>query len=758
MDIDRLLSDLTDFDALRSGDRVESGSVDRIKPQYVESWPVGVHSSIRNALIDMGITRPYLHQDKAIRLALNGRNVVMEAPTASGKTLAFAVPMLNRLVKDYRAHALLIYPMKALAFDQRAQIYDLCRGISGPREIQSWPYDGNESQENRNALRSSPPPILMTNPEYLNMSFLAYREQWETFLRNLKYIVIDEMHEYRGFFGSNVALLLRRFLLHLKRLGVSPQVFMATATCANPKEHAKALTGLDMELVQARQVFSPTRQFVFVDPSIPDFRYRDILRLRVEQAALACLSQGLQALIFCPTKRFLEDAFRHTRQKALDQEMDTDSISLFHADLIPDKRREIQERVKSGDIRIVFSTNALELGLDIGGLDGVILAGFPSNLMSAWQQIGRAGRSWEKDAFVLFYSMNDPIDRFFVSNLSAFLNKPYDQLVVDPNNEELIERHLPSLIEETSGRLRPADLLTLGQGLYEAARTSGGTPVSGFKPQRGLDLRGGIGQSLKLVSGRQEIGQISETRKFREAYIGAIFPFMGMKYQVQSHEEDKVVLVGAEPHMRTDPGFFTASYITKVFDGQVFTGEAEVYYGQIDISTNFTGYKLVDERSGDEIRSGGTSNALNHRNLHAFWIEVLEQTDAATEGLVALEHLLRVGSMFVIPADRFDASTLSKKSDMKAFYYENYTGGIGVAKQLFSVWQAALGQGIKVAEGCLCAHGCANCIEPPKSYRNTDDRIDKRLGIALARRLIDAAKNGPDREFRDGMMMPVQRR
>ncbi len=604
----------------------------------------------------------------------------------------------------------------------------------------------------------SPPPILMTNPEYLNMSFLAHREQWEGFLKNLRYIVIDEMHEYRGFFGSNVALLLRRFLLHLKRLGVSPRVFMATATCANPKEHAKALTGLNMELIQARKVFSPKRQFLFVDPDIPDFRYRDILRLRVEQAALACLAQGLQALVFCPTKRFLEDAFRQCQQKALERGMDKDRISLFHADLTPDKRREIQENVKSGDIRIVFSTNALELGLDIGGLDGVILAGFPPNLMSAWQQIGRAGRSWKKDAFVLFYAMNDPIDRFFVGNLSTFLNKPYDQLVVDPNNEELIERHLPSLIEETSGQFRLTDETVLGSRFYDTARSSGGTPVSGFKPQRGLNLRGGIGQSFKLVLGRQEIGQVSDTRKFREAYIGAIFPFMGGKYQVQSHEEDTVVLTGAEPHMRTDPGFYSMSYITKVFDGHVFSDSAEVYYGQIDISTNFTGYKLMDERTGEEKRSGGTPNALNHSNLHAFWIRVLEQTDAAAEGLGALEHLLRVGSMFVIPADRFDASTLSKRIDMQAFYYENYSGGIGVAKQLFNVWQEALEQGIKVADECPCRRGCANCVEPPKSYRNTDDKIDKRLGIALALRLINAARRGPDREFRNGMMMPVRGR
>ena len=357
--------------------------------------------------------------------------------------------------------------------------------------------------------------------------------------------------------------------------------------------------------------------------------------------------------------------------------------------------------------------------------------------------------------------MNDPIDRFFVSNLPTFLSKPYDQLVVDPNNEELIDRHLPLLVEETSGLIGSADASILGQNFYATAKNSGATPVPGYKPHFYLDLRGGIGQSFKLMSGRQEIGQISDTRKFREAYIGAIFPFMGSKFRVQSHEENKVVLDGlanSEYQLRTEPGFYSTSYITKTFDGHIFNDVVEVYYGQIDISTNFTGYKLVDERTRDVRGSGGNPDYLNSRNRHAFWLRLLDDTDQASRGLSALEHLLRVGSMFVIPADRFDASTLSKRNDLQAFYYENYSGGIGVAKQLFSVWQEALEQGIKVAEDCSCVRGCANCIEPPKSYSNSDEDIDKRLGIALAHDLISTARHGPDREFRNGVMVPVHGR
>ena len=249
---------------------------------------------MRNALICAGITTPYEHQGEAISRSLNGTDIVLESPTASGKTLAFAAPMLDALVRNPGSHALMIYPMKALAFDQREQIEKLCE----PLRIESFPYDGDTDKEHRDLLRNHPIPILLTNPEYLNMSFLAYKEQWERFLRNLQYVIIDEMHEYRGFFGANMALLLRRFFLHLNRIKATPRIFLSTATCANPEEHAKNLTGRDVEVISARNMFRPKRHFIFVNPAIPDFRYREIFRLRVEQAALSILDDQLQTLVF----------------------------------------------------------------------------------------------------------------------------------------------------------------------------------------------------------------------------------------------------------------------------------------------------------------------------------------------------------------------------------------------------------------------------------------------------------------------------
>ena len=403
---------------------------------------------------------------------------------------------------------------------------------------------------------------------------------------------------------------------------------------------------------------------------------------------------------------------------------------------------------------MVFTTNALELGLDIGGLDAVVLAGFPPSIMSAWQQIGRAGRGWDKDSLVLFYAMNDPIDRFFVGNLEAFLNKPFDELVVDPANEELISNHLPSLVSETGGITRPEDEAIIGTAFYEAAQKTGGRPIKGTRPQMRLNMRGGIGQSFDLKSGGEKLGQISAIRRFREAYIGAIFTFFGHKYLVHSHEVDAVTLTNAEPNLKTEPGFYTVLYQTDVFDGLEY-GDIGVYYGKLNLANNFTGYKLVDETTGEQKGSGGSNEAYYQNNLHAFWIDI-SQDDSATAGVGALEHLIRVGAMFVIPADRFDTSTYSRTGgEPAAFYHENYSGGIGVAKKLFNVWQTALKKGIEIAERCQCRLGCQNCIEPAKSYDINNPNIDKIRGIELATRILAAAEDGPDGRFQNGIMVPV---
>ena len=751
MDLTEFRARLKEFDALRDKDEIQQDVVERIQPQSADEWPTQLDPAVRDALIQAGIPAPYQHQAEAINRSLQGHDVVLESPTASGKTLAFTAPMLHALVRNPGSHALMIYPMKALAFDQKEQVEKYGKLL----RLQANAYDGDTPKQIKDMLRKNPPPILLTNPEYLNTSFLAWQDKWEAFLRKLHYVVIDEMHTYRGFFGGNMALLLRRFFLQLERIGANPRIFLSTATCDNPVEHARNLTGRDVTLVSARDVLRPKRHFLFVKPDLPGIRYWDELRERVEQAALSALSMDSQTLVFCPSKRFLESALLNCRRKAKDGGLDPKRISAYHADLKNRDRQRIQKKLQSAEITVVFATNALELGLDVGGLDGVILAGFPSNLMSAWQQIGRAGRSWDRVAFVLFYAMKDPIDRYFVGNVQRFLDKPLDQLVIDPNNEALINKHIPSLITETKGKLYGSDGNILGDAFLRAAMKSSGRPARGRnKPQRRIDLRGSIGPSFMLKLGDRELGQISEMRRFREAYLGAIFTFFGRKYRVRAHEEDAIILEEYNMNRRTEGRFFTTLLENDVTDGKAW-GDYESFTGSLTIQMNFRGYSVVDERSNETVDFIDSNDARWLNNLHAFWIAVPRDTiyDA---GIGALEHLVRVGALFVIPADRFDASTWSNSSDTTtAYHYENYPGGIGVAKKLFDVWPAALEAGIHVASNCPCERGCQNCIEPAKSWDFSNMEVNKRYGIELANTLLNAIKKRPTHSFRDGILVAV---
>ena len=745
MSFDDLIRHLRDLDALRDDDTVHTGSLDSIRPEVLPDWPPEVHPEVRTKLASIGLQHPYQHQYDAVQQSIAGQHVVLESPTASGKTLAFTVPMLDALYRSPRGHALLIYPMKALAFDQQNQLAELGKSL----EVESWPYDGDTPDHEKEVLRGRPCHALLTTPDYLNMAFLGHKEQWinNGFLPNLRHVVIDEMHEYRGYFGTNASLLFRRFFTVLNQLGARPNVFLSTATCANPTEHAKNLTGLDVQLVSARESQRPKRLFVFVKPAIPDFKYMDRLRSRIVHAALTFRERNEQVLVFCPSKRFLEDALRHCRREIEEAEGDPDEASAFHADIKGETKQDIQQGIRDGVIRIVFTTNALELGIDIGGLDAIVLAGFPATIMSAWQQIGRAGRKWDKEAYVVAYAMNDPIDSFFVTNMEAFLNKPFDELVVDPSNQDLIDNHIPSLIKELDGDVRPEDEKWLGSAFYKAAVEADVALPRKFRPQLRLPLRGMYGSSFKLMDGGREIGRISELRRFREAYIGAIFPFMGRQYVVKGHQAGEVVLGKAEPNRRTEPVFFRMLHPDDFFEGVRYGDAMHAYYGTLSITHRFEGYHLVDTQTGERLASDPTKAAMPSSRIHAFWLE-----SPAPKGWTAaaggVEHLMRVGSLFVLPIDRFDVSTFSTAQD--AYYYEGYSGGIGIAKKVFSVWAKVLQEGVKVAESCACKKGCPNCIVPAKAYDITQD-IDKPAGLELARQLLSRHDAGPTHRLVNGL-------
>lgn len=743
-----LIQRLHAFDALREGDVVAQDTLERVEPLYGDDSVFRqIAPKLARALREQGITRLYEHQTEAISAALAGNNVVLEAPTASGKTLAFAIPMINRLLTE-RGHALMLYPMKAVANDQRQQLFDLLKSAG----LESWLYDGDTEPEHRKLLRENPPSVLITNPEMLNRSFLAYNEQWVEFLKNLKFVVVDEMHEYRGYFGSNMSLLLRRLAHHLALIGASPQYFLATATCANPLEHAENLTGQTFSLVSAQGRLAPRRHFAFVDPlSIPDFQFRNIFELRIRNAALACMEQGKAVIVFCPSRRFAEQCYSSALLECENRGLDADSVALFKAGLSDRERHEIQRSMRDGSKRLVFSTNALELGIDIGGLDGVILAGFPDTVMSAWQRIGRAGRGWDKDAFVLFYAMNDPVNKFYAANLPTFLKKPLDEIVADPGNEELITNHLPPLLYESKGNIDPAAELILGSPMYRVAREQADKfrPVKGFSPHQRLPIRGSGGRMWTLKYGSEEIGTMSDYQKFREAYEGAIYLQAGHKYKVDSTlagSSNEINLATPDlAYSKTNPVFIKSLNVQELFNGAEWQDGPSTYLGKVSLYENLISVSLVDERSDSVIdRYSPDSNSSWRSTSHAFWVDVSPLEDIDDAGLTALEQLLRVGTIFTIPVDAHDTTTHLDKRDRQIYVIESHPGGIGIVKKAFEKWHEILRTAIGIAQACRCRRGCPNCIIPPRLY---DEELDKVKGIALAERVMASTGGSPDKRM-----------
>ncbi len=512
----------------------------------------------------------------------------------------------------------------------------------------------------------------------------------------------------------------------------------------------------------------PHRQFTFVQPDIPDYQYWDILQLRVVKAGLACLSKGKSVLAFCPTRKFAEACHGlATRElEKLDDEgrhgIGAEAIKVFRSGLSADDRHAVQAGLKSGAVRLVFTTNALEMGIDIGGLDGIILAGFPDSMMSAWQRIGRAGRSWDTSAFVLYYSRNNPLDRFYAENVDGFLQKPLDDLVVNPENEDLIEKHLPSLLFETPHAVDNDGCL--GAAMSEAVQKKqrrGVRPVASgrWRPHFSLNIRGGGSGTFVLKEGNNQIGTLSRQQQFREAYERAIYMHGGRTYRVREISSTgsggEIMLEPIDSGLRTNATTSTFVTARDIYDGRRWAAsgsEVSAFYGKVLITESLNAVEEVNARTGEVVdRWVPQFNTAKFDNAHAFWVQEETGSDLAADGIGAFQQLLRVGALFSIPLDAHDIYPHAVAKERKAYVIESYPGGIGIAKKVLDRWRSVLEVGIGVAERCKCLRGCPNCIVPPRSRGN----MNKIAGIRFARAVLGATPHGADFRYRNGLWEPL---
>jgi DEAD/DEAH box helicase domain-containing protein len=478
--------------------------------------------------------------------------------------------------------------------------------------------------------------------------------------------------------------------------------------------------------------------------------------LRIVLASLACLSEGLTVVVFGPTRMFAEEAARKARREAEKHGLDPAKIVPYRAGYQPEERRDIEEGLRNGKYQIVFSTNALEIGIDIGRLDVCILAGFPNSVLSAWQRIGRAGRTWDKHALVLFYALDNPVDQFYAENLDAFLNKPLDQITIGLENDQLINRHVPCLLYERKNPIEEKDKVILGECFYEKASKAqnGFQPVRGYSPHQQTPIRNVYSKSYRLIYKGHDIGTISGEQVQRETYIGAIYNHFGRPYRVESHGTDEISLVDADPNIRTEPITWPVVTESSVRAAHRYRKAVSWIYGDLTIYDNFGGYRVIDDKTGEVIGENKLdSPTATRRMVQGCWVTVetpeWKGLGNISSRLAVVRFLLHSGTPLTIPCDRFDIASLNRSEPPPvAYVYETVPGGIGIVEKLFDIWPEALKQGILIAENCSrhCKMGCPFCMHLDR-FARSEDRSSKTEGIELASSLLQAYRDGPIEVF-----------
>jgi DEAD/DEAH box helicase domain-containing protein len=683
--------------------------------------------AVRELLAARGIDRLYSHQALCCSLARAGRHVVAATPTASGKTLTYTLPVLEQIIADPASRALFLFPLKALAQDQLRAFTELTAGLPLSARPTVAVYDGDTTPHFRKKIRQNPPGVLITNPEMLHLSILPHQETWATFLAGLTHVVVDEVHTYRGVMGSHMAHVFRRLTRVCERFGAKPAHLFCSATIGNPGELARDLTGLPVEVVDQTGAPSGRRHFLFVNP-LQGAAHTAILLLK------AALARGLRTIVYAQSRKMTELIALWAAEKAGAY---ASRISAYRSGFLPEERREIEAKMASGELLAVISTSALELGIDIGGLDLCILCGYPGTVMSTWQRGGRVGRSMRESAVILVAG-EDALDQYFMRHPEDFFDRPPEDAVVNPDNPAIMARHLEcaaaefalrpgeAYIASEAGRKTVARLMDAGKLLLDAD----GTRIhSGRKaPHRDVDLRGSGGRyHIETVDGAS-IGFMDEHRAFREAHPGAVYLHRGVSYVVEALSlGDRLARVAPKSvdyYTRTR-GQKTTEILEVKAQGVAFG--ARVGFGRLKVTETVTGFERRKTRGGQLLNIVPLDLPPLTFETEGLWCEIPRGVQDEAErrlfhfmgGIHAMEHAAIGILPLLVMTDRNDLGGIStplhpQLGRAAVFIYDGVPGGVGLTKQAYRRATELLTRTLSAITGCACESGCPSCVHSPK--------------------------------------------
>jgi DEAD/DEAH box helicase domain-containing protein len=726
------------------------------------SVPAWVTSVLSEAYRAKGIRDLYSHQASTAQLVRNGKNVVVVTPTASGKTLCYNLPVLNAVLEKPDTRALYLFPTKALAQDQLAELQDLAKRLDDTFGV--FTYDGDTPNDARKAIRERGH-IVLTNPDMLHTGILPHHTKWMRLFENLRYIVLDELHTYRGVFGSHLANVLRRLKRIAKFYGSDPQFICCSATIANPGELASQLIEKEVAVVEENGAPAGEKLFVFYNPPMVN-RNLGIRRSYINEAtrvAKEILARKLQTIVFANSRLHTEVLLTYLQQANPPQPGKPQPIRGYRGGYLPGERREIERGLRDGRILGVVATNALELGIDVGSLDACVMAGYPGSIASTWQRAGRAGRR-SGSSCAVFVASSAPLDQFIVQHSGYFFGSSPEHAHIQPDNLEILVNHLkcaafelPISPDEGFGNI---DLAQLCEQLGEAGflHQSGGDWhwIDEAYPADTISLRSVTSDNFVIIDttgedkGKPEvIGEVDFSSALTTVHPKAIYIHQGQQYYVEQLDFDKrkAYVKPVNVDYFTDAIRYTQVRVLEVAQEETIAGPAARAHGDVLVRSQVVGFKKIKFFTNENVGSGKLELPENEMHTTSFWLTLGYSLLAGLpfslserqSGIFGLLYALGSMATLLMMCDRRDLGTAvgerppsaateinwedfaagpSTESEAKELFepnlyiYDAYPGGIGFSEPLYRACDTLLNRTLELISACPCENGCPSCVGP----------------------------------------------
>ena len=720
-------------------------------PARYAPFPERLHPSIKKALNKRGIDQLYTHQRQALDFAFAGHSFTAVTPTASGKSLCYHLPVLQKILEDRSSRAIYLFPTKALAQDQKADLNELIEEME--EEIFSYTYDGDTAPGIRQKIRKAGH-IVMTNPDMLHSGILPHHTKWVSLFENLKYIVIDELHTYKGVFGSHVAHVIRRLLRICAFYGSNPTFICTSATIKNPKELAEKLTNTDHQLISQSGAPVGKKTFLFYNPPIvhPTFGVRRSSVLEVRDLATRLFEAGIQSIVFAKSRVRVEMLVTYLKTLTKNKIQD-ESIRGYRGGYLPTERRAIEKGLRDGTIQVVVSTNALELGVDIGQLQACIMTGYPGNIASAWQQAGRAGRR-QDSALIIYVANSTALDQYVVNNPTYLLGSSPEEALINPENILILMDHLkcaafelPFSVTDSYGEFEVQQLLEFLQEEGVLLKTSATWYwMSERFPAHEISLRSASQENVVIIDqtitgATKVIGEMDTYSAMTLLHEEAIYLHQGTQFQVEilDWEEKKAYVREVDVDYFTDANLAVELKVLNE-DKCAQYKTATVSYGDISLLAIPTIFKKIRFQTHENLGSGKIHIPPLEMHTNATWISFNMpenwSEEMLTDALSGASYAIGSFIPLYIQCDRSDLtvvpqvkSTHNEKPTL--FIYDSYPGGIGLSERTFDILVPIIEKTIQHIQNCPCQSGCPTCIGAQDSLNESKQKVLKILSILL---------------------------